>query len=90
MKDEATRIREAVDAMTSLCNVMGHDTKAFVARMATEHRTLQQAFTGVCLQWLKLVASENYDTDARNEYSQKIARKLLKDIEDWELNVPVI
>lgn len=88
--NEKERIEEAVRAFTSLCNIMGHDTEAFVKLMGMDHRTLQQAFTGLTLKWLKYVASPEYETDLRNEYSKKIAQKVMSGIEEWELNVPTI
>jgi len=90
MKDEKTRIEEAVSAMTNLCNIMGHDTKLFVDRMDNEHRTLQQAFTGVCLAWIQHCASDEYRHDGRNEASHAIAKKLLKGFDKYDLALPTI
>lgn len=47
----------------------------FVARMANCHRTLQQAFTGVCVAWLKHLASlKENQYDLRNEAAVKFAK----------------
>ncbi len=81
---------KAVETMTNFVNTFGYDRKGFVEWMQRQHRTLQQSFTSLVLLWLRTVASNDYRTDGRNEYSQTIARKLLKDVEDWETNCPLI
>jgi len=50
----------------------------FNSLMSREHRTLQQSFTRLCLEWIEYVASENYHTDLRNEQSHKISKKLVE------------
>ena len=59
--------KEFCEAMESMCK-----------EMSNEHRTLQQSFTKLCLQWLEHCASDEYRTDGRNEQSQKIAREVLE------------
>lgn len=58
--------KEFCDVMSNFCN-----------DMSVEHRTLQQSFTKLCLQWLEHCASDEYRTDARNEGSKEIAKQLL-------------
>lgn len=84
-----TTAKEAAEMMSNFVNKMGHDNKEFVEEMSREHRTLQQSFTGVCLAWIKYMA-ETDRIDGRNEYSQKVCKKLLTNVEDWELKVPLI
>jgi len=47
--------------------------------MSKDHRTLQQSYTRMCLQWLEQVAERKGPqfTDARNESSQKISEQLM-------------
>ena len=46
--------------------------------MQNEHRTLQQSFTSLCIEWLRLCASDNYGYDGRNELSHTVAKELIE------------
>ena len=63
-----------------------------VELMSREHRTLQQQMTQVCLLWLKHLTSleEHNGYDLRNEASVKLAKRLLSEVEDYELQLPLI
>lgn len=78
--------------ISNLLNKMDHDAfqKAFMETMQRDHRTLQQQFTEFCFEWLKICASEKYGVDGRNEYSQKVARKALSNLEEYEMKMPFI
>ena len=54
----------------------GTGSEAFINEMRNKHRTLQQSFTRLCLQWLEHMANPETRVDGRNEGSQNIARKL--------------
>ena len=87
LKEKAVAAQKTVsDFLNNFC----HDKKAFLEAMQGDHRTLQQSFTGLCLAWLQTVASPEYRTDGRNEYSQTVARKLLANVEPHELYTPLI
>jgi len=48
-----------------------------VHALRSEHRTLQQDFTRLCIAWFeKLAGLENYDYDLRMEASVKLAKAL--------------
>lgn len=52
------------------------DTKKVAEYMTYEHRTLQQTFTKVCVEWLKALSTmEHYDE--RNAASVKLAKSLM-------------
>lgn len=53
--------------------------------MSCEHRTLQQSFTKLCLQWLEHCASAEYRFDGRNEQSHQIAKELLAGFKDKQI-----
>ena len=63
-----------------LLNHMRNDTDqgrlAFCAAMALQHRTLQQAFTRLCVAWFLCAADPAYRSDPRNEATQQLARRL--------------
>jgi hypothetical protein len=69
----------AADAVSNLANVMSRQVPIdFLEIMSHDHRTIQQAFTRICLQWIELVASDEYRHDLRNEDSHKIAKQLIE------------
>lgn len=68
----------AVSTMSDFVNNFNSDHKEFCELMSRDHRTLQQSFTRLCLEWLEHVASDNYSTDLRNESSHTVARDMIK------------
>jgi len=74
VKYRGARLAEAV---SNELNTFGTTTvyREFCERMATEHRTLQQAFTGLCLHWLHTLAQQSH-YDGRNQASVEIAKKI--------------
>ena len=69
--------KQLVSEISGYVNSFNDKGKEFADAMSCEHRTLQQSFTKLCLQWLEHCASDEYRTDARNMQSQKIAKELL-------------
>jgi hypothetical protein len=59
----------------------------FCKLMSNDHRTLQQNFTRLCLQWLETVASDDYRTDGRNEASKNIAQELIGNFQKEKCNI---
>ena len=67
---------EAAKKISNMVNYSGgHGTDGFIQEMSNDHRTLQQSFTRLCLQWLEYIASTDR-VDGRNESSKKIAKQL--------------
>ena len=75
----------AASYMEDFINNMGCPITEFVALMTRKHRTLQQSFTKLCMQWIEKVASPEYTYDGRNEASHKQCKRLL---DNWELTHP--
>lgn len=71
-------IKELVSRITDFVNSYSADRKQFINQMSTEHRTLQQSFTRLVLEWLEFVASDDYRYDDRNKASHEIALKVIK------------
>lgn len=63
-----------------LCNTfsMNDVSKEFIHEMNREHRTIQQSFTKMMLEWMEHVSSENYRTDLRNEDSKKCVKTMIE------------
>jgi hypothetical protein len=70
--------REAVETMSNFVNSFSRNHEEFCKEMSKEHRTLQQSFTRLCLEWIEHVSKEEYITDSRNMSSKIISRELLK------------
>ena len=75
MAKDAFKFKENV---SDFVNCFNPESDRFVRLMAGEHRTIQQAFTKLCLEWLEKVADEDYQTDGRNEASKKVASELIE------------
>ena len=77
-----TQAKEVVNNVTNYLNSFSNKNKEFIAEMNREHRTLQQSFTKLCLEWLENCASEEYNFDGRNEASHKIANVMVEGFHD--------
>lgn len=51
--------------------------KEIAKAMTQEHRTLQQTFTRLAIEWLKVCASDDYRYDERNGRSHYIAKEIV-------------
>ena len=69
--------RQLTSEITSHVNKMSTNNDEFIDAMAREHRTLQQSFTRLCLQWIEYVGSPDYETDLRNAESWVTCKDLL-------------
>ena len=77
---------ELAPEIANYVNTFTDKGEEFCEAMSRQHRTLQQSFTKLCLQWLEHCASPEYRTDGRNEQSQKIARELLEGFKQKQVN----
>lgn len=76
-KQEASDLTEVIVRLfTYAVNGGGFNQETFNQTFATQHRTLQQAMFGKILKLIHFMASDEYDTDGRNENSKKIAQEL--------------
>ena len=71
------KTQEVVVTLSNFVNSFSQKPE-FHTLMAREHRTIQQSFTRLCLQWLEHCASDDYRYDGRNEQSHKIAKQLIE------------
>ena len=78
-KEASTDMMKLAGTITGILNYMSNDTErghlAFCAAMENEHRTLQQAFTRLCVAWFLYTAQPEYRTDLRNEGTHELAVK---------------
>jgi hypothetical protein len=86
--------RDLAETIGNFLNgALSRDRKDFVAAMSHQHRTLQQAFTGLCLAWLNHLANlkeGSGEYDGRNEASVKTARKIKMACPEIEWGLPLI
>ena len=69
--------------ISDLVNYGGDGKKVFIEEMikgmGNDHRTLQQSFTRMCLEWLERTSQlEGNQIDPRNQASQQTAERLMK------------
>ena len=68
-----TKDNKNVETVSTMLNDFGFSAKGFCESMTREHRTLQQSFTRLCIEWLQTYADAEYRYDGRNEASHTIA-----------------
>ena len=76
------KTQEEVRQVAEMLNNMSFDSEGFCELFCNEHRTLQQSFTTLCIEWLKTCAKDEYRTDGRNEDSKRVAKLMLEGHED--------
>lgn len=73
----ANREKELANEIGNKLNSMSFSNKVFCEFFSREHRTLQQSFTSLCIDWLKYCASDDYPRDERNEAAHIVAKEML-------------
>lgn len=84
------KTEKQVNQVSEMLNSFTFDYEGFCKQMCREHRTLQQSFTRLCLQWLITCASDDYQYDGRNEESHLIAKALIESQPNFDGNLPMI
>jgi hypothetical protein len=79
------KTKEIVQEISDYVNTFNDKGNEFCQAMSCEHRTLQQSFTKLCLQWLEHCASDEYRFDLRNEDSHKISKELFELFRDKQI-----
>ena len=69
-------------AITDFLNKYNAPTSEMLAHMTSEHRTLQQQFTSLCLEWILICAQDGYRHDLRNYNSHELCKKLIAAYEE--------
>jgi hypothetical protein len=68
-----------------------YDFAGLINHIATDHRTLQQKFTAVCLAWFVHLAGLTENSfDRRNEASVRVAREIVEKVPNVTLGLPLI
>lgn len=80
---------EAAKYISQFLNVMVTDKKGFIKAMGSEHRTLQQEFTGLCVLWLEEFSNRK-DFDARNQASVELGKEFVERIAPDKRALPFI
>lgn len=88
---EEEEVKHTVNTVTKFINNFSCPMNLFIQAMAIEHRTLQQDFTKLCVAWLWYLSKLEEDSyDLRNEASVKLAKKLLKGMDVYDICLPTI
>lgn len=81
--------KEMASAITDFLNKYNAPTSEMLAHMTAEHRTLQQLFTSLCLEWIAICAHDDYRYDLRNQGSHEACKRIVEGYEKhtgWEFN----
>jgi len=84
-----TEAQELAKKISDYLNTSWGKTDELVKELETMHPTLQQLFTRVCVGWLKSLAERKY-YDGRNVASVKLAKKILQNLNEEDLRLPMI
>jgi hypothetical protein len=78
--ENQTKIENLAESITSALNTFSTKEveNTLIDRIGRDHRTLQQAFTRLCLKWIEHCASSGYPIDPRNEQSHLVSKDLLE------------
>ena len=75
--------KEFARTITNGLNSFGVNYKGIVSELRNEHKTLQQNFTKLCIEWLKRCGTDDERFfDDRNIASHELGKKLLPVLED--------
>lgn len=72
------KVNENVNKVSDMVNSMSFIPEEFCMHMAYEHRTIQQNFTRLCLEWIKTCASDDYRHDDRNRASHVKCKEIVE------------
>ena len=79
---ELARETEGYQAAGQLADYINRTMQSpgdFVKGMHRQHRTLQQGFTGLCVEWMEHLARlKDGEYDGRNDASVQLAKRLVK------------
>lgn len=83
--------KEMAGEMTDFVNTFSTEPRTdFIQAMANEHRTLQQSFTRLCIEWIEYCATQEYRTDGRNESTHQMCKALVQAYkEKQDTNLPL-
>jgi hypothetical protein len=80
LETDYAAMTDLAQAVTDTLNAMSNDRPqahlAFCLSMENQHRTLQQAFTRLCVAWLMHAGDQEYRFDLRNEGTHQLAISL--------------
>ena len=65
----SVKAKADVETVSNMLCSLGFRPELFCAEMTKDHRTIQQNFTRLCIEWIKTCASEDYAYDERNRAS---------------------
>ena len=70
--------KENAQMVSNFLNSFSFSPKDFCEEFKKEHRTIQQNFTRLCLEWVKTCASEDYRHDDRNRASHVKCEEIVR------------
>ena len=87
--DTANKYDKLAGDISLAINSFTFNDKDFCRSMTKSHRTLQQSFTRLCLEWIKTCADDQYRCDGRNEMSHGVCKDIIATFENtWGHDIP--
>lgn len=86
--DREEHINEVVSTLMRTVNSLGLPTKEIAQRLIRQHRTLQQCFMRLCVEFIKAEAENSFD--ARNEQAVKFAKAVVENVDHDTMLMPLI
>ena len=82
--------RELADSIADYLNSFGNkQIDELVKELSKQHRTLQQRFTQLCINWFQELANRRFYDD-RNKASVELAKKIITKLDDRDFYLPLI
>ena len=72
------KVNENVNKVSDMLNSMSFSPEEFCKEFTREHRTIQQNFTRLCIEWIKTCASDEYRHDDRNRASHVKCKEIVE------------
>lgn len=70
--------KKNVQEVSNMLNSFSFMPEEFCIEFTREHRTIQQNFTRLCIEWLKTCANEDYRHDERNRASHVKCKEIVE------------
>lgn len=88
---DKSREEKLVQQITDAVNSFGFDSELFCQSMGREHKTLQQNFMReVIVPYIRYAASNNYNTDGRNEETHLLAIELTRALDSSNIGLSYV
>ena len=86
--DREEHINEVVSTLMRTVNSLGLPTEEIAQRLTRQHRTLQQSFMRLCVDFIKAEAENSFDL--RNEQAVRFAKAVVENVDHDTMLMPLV